>query len=100
MELLKEIDTIIEEVKDEANNFKAAESHAEEVEALKEMLDALMRGAHQVQEKIDHAKQNAPRQREEKWDEEWARGAEGEVEPVDGVKQRHLRCVLGGEVDA
>ena len=53
MELLKEIDTIIEEVKDEANNFKAAESHDEEVEALKEMLDALMRGAHQVQEKID-----------------------------------------------
>ncbi|MBT3185140.1 MAG: hypothetical protein HOI59_13890 [Nitrospina sp.] len=53
MELLKEIDTIIEEVKDEANNFKGAESHAEEVEALKEMLDALMRGAHQVQEKID-----------------------------------------------
>ena len=53
MELLKEIDTIIEEVKDEANNFKAAESYVEEVEALKEMLDALMRGAHQVREKID-----------------------------------------------
>ncbi len=53
MELLKEIDTIIEEVKDEAENLKAAESTAEEVEALKEMLDALMRGAHQVQEKID-----------------------------------------------
>ena len=53
MELLKEIDTIIEEVKDEAENLKAAKSTAEEVEALKEMLDALMRGAHQVQEKID-----------------------------------------------
>ena len=53
MELPKEIDTIIEEVKDEVNNLKAAESHAEEVEALKEILDALMRGAHQVQEKID-----------------------------------------------
>ena len=53
MELLKEIDTIIEEVKDEASNFKAAESHVEEVEALKEILDALMRGAHQVREKID-----------------------------------------------
>ena len=53
MELLKEIDTIIEEVKDEAENLKAAESTTEEVEALKEMLDALMRGAHQVQEKID-----------------------------------------------
>ena len=53
MELLKEIDTIIEEVKDEADNLKATESHTEEVEALKEMLDALMRGARQVQEKID-----------------------------------------------
>jgi len=53
MELLKEIDTIIEEVKDEAENLKSAESHAEEIEALKEMLDALMRGARQVQEKID-----------------------------------------------
>lgn len=53
MELIKEIDAIIEEVKDETENLKAAESHTEEVEALKEMLDALMRGAHQVQEKID-----------------------------------------------
>jgi archaellum component FlaC len=53
MEILKEIDTIIGEVKDEADNLKDAESSAEEVEALKEILDALMRGAHQVQEKID-----------------------------------------------
>ena len=30
MELLKEIDTIIEEVKDEANNLKIAESKEEE----------------------------------------------------------------------
>jgi hypothetical protein len=53
MELLEEIDTIIEEVKDEANNLKIAESKEEEKEALKEMLDALMRGARQVQEKLD-----------------------------------------------
>ncbi len=53
MEILKEIDSVIEEVKDEANNLKIAQSHAEEVEALKEILDALMRGAHQIQEKID-----------------------------------------------
>ncbi|MBC8286203.1 MAG: hypothetical protein H8E42_01880 [Nitrospinae bacterium] len=53
MELLKEIDTIIEEVKDEAKNLKIAETKEEEVEALKEMLDALMRGVRQVQEKID-----------------------------------------------
>jgi len=53
MELLEEIDTIIEEVKDEANNLKIAESKEEEKEALKEMLDVLMRGAQQVQEKLD-----------------------------------------------
>jgi uncharacterized protein Yka (UPF0111/DUF47 family) len=53
MELLEEIDTIIEEIKDEANNLKIAESKDEEKEALKEMLDALMRGARQVQEKLD-----------------------------------------------
>lgn len=53
MEIIKEIETIIEEVQDETKNLKTAESHAEEVEALKEILDALMRGARQVQEKID-----------------------------------------------
>ncbi len=53
MELFEEIDTIIEEVKGEVGNFKAAESHADEVEALREMLDALLRGARRVQEKID-----------------------------------------------
>ena len=53
MELLKEIDSIIEEVKDETANLKAAESKEEEIEALQEMLDALMRGARRVQEKLD-----------------------------------------------
>jgi type IV secretory pathway VirB4 component len=53
MELPKQLNTIIEEVKYEAKNFEAAESKEEEIEALKEMLDALMRGAHQVQEKLD-----------------------------------------------
>lgn len=53
MELLKEIDSIIEEVKDEAKNLEIAETKEEEIEALKEMLDALMRGARQVQEKLD-----------------------------------------------
>lgn len=53
MEILKDIDTILEEVKDEAEILKAATSPADEVEALKDILDALMRGAHQVQEKID-----------------------------------------------
>jgi hypothetical protein len=53
MELFEEIDNIIEEVKDETNNLKIAKSKEEEKEALKEMLDALMRGARQVQEKLD-----------------------------------------------
>ena len=41
------------EVKYEKNNLKTAKTKEEEVEALKEMLDSLMRGARQVQEKID-----------------------------------------------
>ena len=53
MELLKELETIMKEVKYETNNLKAANTKEEEVEALKEMLDSLMRGARQVQEKID-----------------------------------------------
>ena len=53
MELLKELETIMSEVKYETNNLKTAKTKEEEVEALKEMLDTLMRGARQVQEKID-----------------------------------------------
>jgi hypothetical protein len=53
MELLKELETIMKEVKYETNNLKAAETTEEEIEALKELLDTLMRGARQVQEKID-----------------------------------------------
>ena len=53
MELLKELETIMNEVKYEKNNLKTAKTKEEEVEALKEMLDILMRGARQVQEKID-----------------------------------------------
>ena len=53
MELLKELDTIIKEMKDEANNLKVAETKEDEIEALKELLDTLMRGARQVQEKLD-----------------------------------------------
>ena len=53
MELLKELETIIEEMKDETKNLETAESKEEEIEALKEMLESLMRGAHQVQEKLD-----------------------------------------------
>ena len=53
MELLKELDTIIKEMKDETNNLKVAETKEEEIEALKELLDTLMRGARQVQKKLD-----------------------------------------------
>jgi hypothetical protein len=53
MELLKEIDIIIEELQDEAKNLQIAETKEDEKEALKDMLDALMRGARQIQEKID-----------------------------------------------
>ena len=53
MELLKELETIIQEMKDETKNLETAESKEEEIEALKEMLDSLMRGARQVQEKLD-----------------------------------------------
>ena len=53
MELLKELETIMKEHKYETNNLKAAETTEEEIEALKELLDTLMRGALQVQEKLD-----------------------------------------------
>ena len=53
MDLLKEIDTILEEVKIETKNLENAASKEEEIESLKEILDALMRGARQVQEKLD-----------------------------------------------
>ena len=53
MELLKELETIMNEVKYEKNNLKTAKTKEEEVEALKEILDTLMRGARQVQENID-----------------------------------------------
>ena len=53
MELHKELEAIIKEMKDETKNLETAESKEEEIEALKEILDSLMRGAHQVQEKID-----------------------------------------------
>ena len=53
MELLKELDIIIKEAKQETNNLEAAETKEEEIEALKEILDALMRGVRQVQERLD-----------------------------------------------
>lgn len=47
------IESIVQEITEEATNFKNATDPNEEVEALKDMLDALMRGTTQVVEKID-----------------------------------------------
>lgn len=47
------IEIIVKEITEEAVNFKNAENPSEELEALKDMLDALMRGTTQVVEKID-----------------------------------------------
>ena len=48
------IEIIVKEITEEAVNFKNAENPSEELEALKDMLDVLMRGTTQVVEKIDN----------------------------------------------
>ncbi len=53
MDKYEVIEAIIQEITEEAANFKNAENPNEEVEALKDILDALMRGTTQVVEKID-----------------------------------------------
>ena len=53
MDKYQEIDEIVQEVTEEAVNFKNATEPAEEVEALKEMLDSLTRGSKLVLEKMD-----------------------------------------------
>ena len=47
------IEIIVKEITEEAVNFKNAENPSEELEALKDLLDVLMRGTTQVVEKID-----------------------------------------------
>ena len=49
----EDIEALVQEINEEAINFKNAENSNEEVEALKEMLDTLMRGSKLVVEKID-----------------------------------------------
>ena len=49
----EDIEALVQEINEEAINFKNAENPKEEVEALKEMLDTLMRGSKLVVEKID-----------------------------------------------
>ena len=49
----EDIEALVQEINEEAINFKNTENPSEEVEALKEMLDTLMRGSKLVVEKID-----------------------------------------------
>ena len=53
MDKYQEIAEIVQEITEEAENFKDADEPAEEVEALKEMLDSLTRGSKLVLEKMD-----------------------------------------------
>ena len=49
----EDIEALVQEITEEAINFKNAENPSEELEALKDLLDVLMRGTTQVVEKID-----------------------------------------------
>lgn len=53
MKKQEEIEALVHEITEEATNFTSAENPNEEVEALKEMLDVLIRGSKLVTEKID-----------------------------------------------
>ena len=53
MDKFEEVEALVQEIKEEAANFKNAIDPNEEVEALKDLLDVLMRGSKQVLEKID-----------------------------------------------
>ncbi len=53
MDKYEEIEAIVQEITEEATNFKNAKDPNEEVEALKDLLDALMRGTTQVVERVD-----------------------------------------------
>ena len=49
----EELDMLLKDLTEEANNFKEAENPGEEKEALKDMLDIFMRGTQSVREHID-----------------------------------------------
>ena len=53
MDKFEEVEALVQEIKEEATNFKNALDPNEEVEALKDLLDVLMRGSKQIVEKID-----------------------------------------------
>ena len=53
MDKFEEVEALVQEITEEATNFKNAMDSNEEVEALKDLLDVLVRGSKQVLEKID-----------------------------------------------
>ena len=53
MDKFEEVEALVQEIKEEAANFKNAIDPNEEVEALKDLLDVLMRVSKKVVEKID-----------------------------------------------
>ena len=53
MDKFEEVEALVQEIKEEAANFKNAIDPNEEVEALKDLLDVLVRGSKEVLEKID-----------------------------------------------
>tara|TARA_B100001750_G_C15082405_1_gene386535 strand:- start:78 stop:263 length:186 start_codon:yes stop_codon:yes gene_type:complete len=53
MDKFEEVEALVQEITEEAANFKNAMDSNEEVEALKDLLDVLVRGSKEVLEKID-----------------------------------------------
>ena len=53
MDKFEAVEALVQEITEEAANFKNAADPNEEVEALKDLLDSLVRGSKQVLEKID-----------------------------------------------
>lgn len=54
MEFHEKINGYLDEIKAENQIFSAAQNPQEEIEALKDILDAFMRGAKSVRERIDN----------------------------------------------
>ena len=49
----EELDALLKGLEEEVKNFKVADNHEDEIEALKDMLDIFMRGTQSVRERID-----------------------------------------------
>lgn len=53
MSIYEEVKGYLEEIKEENENFNKAENPEDQIEALKEMMDAFMRGVQSTRVKID-----------------------------------------------